>query len=747
MNTTHPRPSPDHPASRDRLAVRTGWRDFLSGLDPVWQAVPTGFHDGPFLGNGGLSVSLRRPRHATRLTLVLGDSRVRDHQEAGGPLWGGTRLPIGRLVLTTRGELTGVDLRLSLWDAEVAGTVETTRGAVTIRAFVHASKDLLVVNCRPLRGAEQVSWRFVPQAAVPPREAFYPEQRPTGLKDNPLPVLTRRDGESVCTQDLACGGRTETRWRTRTEPDGETTTLLCTVAHSATDPSASDTAVAVMNDAAELPTDRLVAPHRDWWHAYYPKSFLSVPDGRLQSFYWIQMYKLACATRADRPVLATNGPWLEHTPWPAAWWNLNVQLAYSPIHPTGRTELDSLRTALENGEAGLLASTPPAYRGDSLAIGRSSQDDLRSEPAGVPGRTEVLPETGNLLWALHNAWLAYRHTMDETFLRTTVFPLLRRAVNYHLHFLTEDDSGHLHLPATYSPEYGITADCNYDLALLHWGCGTLLDAAARLGITDPLADRWQHVLDHLTPPPRNAEEGLLIGRDLRLTSSHRHYSHLLWFHPLHRLDVADPGNRALLLRTMEHWLGLTGELQGYSFTGAASMHALLGDGDTALVRLGELLDMYVEPNTMYAETGPVIETPLSGAQSLHDMLLQSWGGVIRIFPAVPRAWADVTVHDLVAEGAFRISARRRDGVTRWIRVRSEAGEPCLLAPGPLTGAAAVRPLDGLPGPTTWNRDDDGLLRISLPPGAECLITGTGDTPDLTVEPVDCRTFRWGLPLS
>ncbi|MFB7608645.1 glycosyl hydrolase family 95 catalytic domain-containing protein [Streptomyces gardneri] len=729
----------------NRLTTGSGWRDFLGGLDPVWQAVPTGFYEGPFLGNGGLSASLRRPEGSDRLTFVLGDSRVRDHQDVGGPLWGGTRLPIGRLTLQTLGEVTGVDLRLSLWDAELAGRVETTRGTVAIRAFVHAVKDLLVVDCHRVDGAEQVTWTFDPQPAVPPRLAFYPEQRPAGLKENPPPASTTSGGDGLCVQDLACGGRTVTHWRTRAAPDGATTTLLCTVAHSATDHSASRTAEATLADACHRTTDTLAETHRAWWHAYYPKSFVSVPDSRLQSFYWIQLYKLACATRADRPVLATHGPWLEHTPWPAAWWNLNVQLEYWPLYATGHTELDSLRTALENGEAGLLASTPPAFRGDSLVLGRSTQDDLRSEPAGLPGRSDPLPEVGNLTWALHNAWLAYRHTMDEAFLRATVFPLLRKAVNYYLHFLTEDDTGVLHLPATYSPEYGTTADCNYDLALLHWGCATLLEATARLGMADPLTDRWQDVLDRLTPPPQDAEEGLLIGRDLRLTSSHRHYSHLLWFYPLHQLDVADPAGQALLRRTMKHWLGLTGELQGYSFTGSASMHALLGDGDAALRQLGELLDTYVTPNTMYAETGPVVETPLSGAQSLHDLLLQSRRGVIRVFPAVPPAWADVIVHDLVAEGAFRISACRRGGVTQWIRMRSEAGEPCLVAPGRLTGPPDVRPLAGSPGPSAWSRHPDGLLEITLPSGAECLITGAEDDPELTIEPVAAPTFRWGLP--
>ncbi|MGW4646862.1 glycosyl hydrolase family 95 catalytic domain-containing protein [Kitasatospora sp. NPDC004289] len=735
--TTAPPSAPSTPSTPGPA----DWRQFLGGLDPVWQRIPTGFYDGPFLGNGGLAASVRRPEDGTRLRFVLGDSRVRDHQEAGGPLWGGTRLPVGHLTLRTAGALTDVDLRLSLLDAELTGTLTTTRGTVALSAYVHADLDLLVVRCRPLAGTEEISWEFTPAPAVPPRQDFHPEQRPAELLDNPPPVLT--DGR--CVQDLACGGRTETRWRARDEPDG-TTTLHCTVAHSPADRSAGRTARATLATADRTGGGRLTETHRAWWHAYYPASFVSVPDARLQGFYWIQLYKLASATRADRPLLATHGPWLEPTPWPAVWWNLNVQLEYWLLNASGHPELDSLRTALEHGTPGLLASTPEPYRADSLAIGRSSQEDLRSEEAGVPGRDEPLPETGNLLWALHTARLAQRHTMDRPYLRDTVLPLLRKAVTYHLHFLTEDEHGTLHLPPTHSPEYATAADCNYDLALLSWGCRTLLEEDARLGTGDPLAPTWQDVLDHLAAPPQHPQEGLLIGRDLRLADSHRHYSHLLWFHPLHQLDLTEPENRDLLRRSMDHWLGLTGALRGYSSTGAATMHALLGEGDAALERLDELLDDHVRPNTMYAETGPVIETPLSGAQSLLDLLLQSWGGVLRVLPAVPRAWADVTVHDLVAEGAFRVSAVRRDGTTRWIRVRSGAGEPCLVDPGRLAGPAEVRPLAGRAGPTAWAVRPDGLVEIDLPAGAECLITAAGDHPDLTVAPVDCPDdHRWGLP--
>jgi hypothetical protein len=112
---------------------------------------------------------------------------------------------------------------------------------------------------------------------------------------------------------------------------------------------------------------------------------------------------------------------------------------------------------------------------------------------------------------------------------------------------------------------------------------------------------------------------------------------------------------------------------------------MMGRGDTALSYLSKFFDQSTaypcRPNTMYTEAGPVVETPLSASQSIHDLLCQSWGGVIRVFPAVPSSWADVTLHDFRTQGAFLVSAARTGGATRFVRLRSLAGEPCRLAHG------------------------------------------------------------------
>jgi alpha-L-fucosidase 2 len=157
-----------------------------------------------------------------------------------------------------------------------------------------------------------------------------------------------------------------------------------------------------------------------------------------------------------------------------------------------------------------------------------------------------------------------------------------------------------------------------------------------------------------------------------------------------------------------------------------------------------LVARFVQPNTMYYEAGPVIETPLSGAQSLHDMLCQSWGGVIRIFPAVPAAWADVTLDDFRTQGAFLVSAVRRAGVTTFVKVHSLAGEPCRVRTG-IAGPLTVRALHGRD--PKWRTLPNGDVEIDLPRGAEAVIHRRGTKPDLTIAPVKVTAPapRWGLP--
>ncbi|GAA0951226.1 glycosyl hydrolase family 95 catalytic domain-containing protein [Nonomuraea longicatena] len=715
-----------------RLDDRVDWAAFLRDQDLLWARLPTVWHEGPFLGDGLLGSMVYKEPGANKIRFTTQHGRVQDHRPQFGSGFGTCRLPVGHLTLDPVGTITGVDWRLSLWDAELTGTITTSAGRISLTVFVHG--ETLVADASAT-GTEQVRWTFHPAAADSPREAS--EAPPAGYVRNPTWSTKSTGGVELVLQPLAGGGQTATAYR---RSGG---LLLLSVAHSFPSGTAAEgQALARVRDAR--PYEELRAAHRAWWHAFYPKSFLSIPDERLQGFHWIQLYKVASATRAGGPVMATTGPWLEPTPWPAVWWNLNVQLEYWLIHGSNHLELDSLTTTLSQNRQQLVANVPSAYRGDSAGVGRSS-DMFATRSVGTPGSGA---EVGDLAWALHNVWLSYRHTMDDALLRDTLFPLLRRAVNYYLHFLRTETDGRLHLPSTLSPEYPVVPpkDCNYDLSLIRWGCQTLLEAADRLGVDDPLKPRWRATLADLTPYPADGN-GYMIGASTPYAQSHRHYSHLLMIYPLYLVNWDQTGSRVIIERSLTRWQALTGAHRGYSYTGAASVYASMGRGDTALSYLRRFFDPATSfpcrANTHYTEAGPVIETPLSASQSIHDLLCQSWGGVIRIFPAVPSAWPDVTLHDFRTQGAFLVTAVRRAGTTRFVRVRSLAGEPLRLRHG-LTGPLTAVLDDGTPAQVTDL--GGGTVQIALPKDREVLVH-TGERPPLVVDRVPIATpgTRWGLP--
>lgn len=718
---------------RDTMTTDDAWERFLRGQDLLWTRLPALWHEGPFLGDGLLGSMVYQEPGAHQVRFTVQHGRVQDHRPEFGSGWGTCRLPVGHLTLEPVGTITAVDWRLSLWNAELTGTITTSAGTLTLSALIH--DEVLAVRVRA-DGGERVTWTFHPVEAVSPRRIS--EAPPAGYTANP-PWTTRTaaDGTEQVLQPLTGGGQTATAYR-RTGDD-----LLLSVGHSSPSGTAAE-AASLRNLRRVTSYDALRRRHTRWWHAFYRKSFVSFPDQRLQSFHWIQLYKVASASRAGGPVMATSGPWLEPTPWPAVWWNLNVQLEYWLIHGFNHPELDALATTLRQSQEQLIANVPAGYRADSSGIGRSS-DMFADRGVGRPGTGA---ETGDLTWALHNVWLSYRHSMDESLLRDTLFPVLRRAINYYLHFLTPGSDGRLHLPSTLSPEYPVVPpqDTTYDLALIRWGCQTLIESAQLLGIEDELTPRWQEVLARLTPYPVD-DNGFMIGAGTPYAQSHRHYSHLLMVYPLYLVNWDQPENRGLITKSVARWHALTGAHRGYSYTGAASMYAMTGDGDTAITYLRRFFDPTTRypcrANTHYTEAGPVIETPLSASQSLHDMFCQSWGGVVRVFPAVPSAWADVTLHNFRTQGAFLVSAVREAGATRFIRIRSLAGEPLRLRHG-LSGALTVLLDDGTPART---QDlGDGTLAIDLPRGREVLVH-SGSRPDLVIAPVALSEPgpAWGLP--
>ncbi len=396
--------------------------------------------------------------------------------------------------------------------------------------------------------------------------------------------------------------------------------------------------------------------------------------------------------------------------------------------------------ALSEFRGNLSKEVSDRYRADSLGIPRITDPQLVNGAAGtltgygvgIPGQDPPSPRGSwqpHLGPAQRVAQLPPHHGRVDPAGRP--LPLLRKAVNYYLHFLEPGTrTGSCTCPPPSPPRRRQRSrDCRRRPTPPTWGCRTLLESAQRLGLDDESAPRWREVLAKTVGVPRTDANGFMIGADIPFAKSHRHYSHLLAVYPLYELTGRTPDERALIQKSLAHWVGFEGALQGYTFTGAASMSALLGKGEDALRDLGQQPHDPLDPAQHHVqESGPVIETPLSAAQSLHDMVCQSWGGVVRVFPALPAEWADLTVHDFRTQGAFLLSAVRKGGATRWVRLVSEAGAPCVVRHG-IGGAIDVRDGRTAAAVRDGGRGDDPA---TLRRGESALITAKGDRPDLTV---------------
>jgi hypothetical protein len=710
--------------------------------------MPKDYFEGAFVGNGLLGAILfKDDQLPNTLRFEIGRTDVYDHRTPEPSAYETSRLPIGQLLLTPVGEIIKTSLRTDLWNAEIRGELITTAGTITFRCFVPSAEELIVVDMKTTGQEKAARFSLRPQLA---QSARYIAKRAMNLemnvvyKQNP-PVLTEKiNGVEVFTQNLLMGDDYATAWLDKKNGDG-TRTVFVTVANrwgkyrKPASGSAID-AVATIKAAEKKPLAIMEKEHRNWWHHYYPASFASFPDARLESFYWIQLYKLASATHPNRPVIDLLGPWFKPTSWPLVWMNLNVQLTYYTFGVTNHLDLEkNLYQLLERHKEQMIKNVPPAFQNDCAGIRNPVGYDDLYNPLFLSDDPNNNKEINIIVlpWLMQMYYIHNRRTMDDGQLRDSIYPMIKRAYNVYLRILYKGEDGLYHIPYTYSDEYGNAKETSLNIALARWGFKTLINIATRLKINDPLLPRWKETLAKMADYNTN-ENGMMVGKDLPFAKPHRHYSHLFAIFPLYDMNIEnEPQRIPFMQKSIQHYTDLDGDNCIYKFSGASSLWAALGNGDSALKWLNrslELLPRFGVPpapariptltqNTFYSEReNPTFESPISSSRSMLDMYLQSWGGIIRVFPACPSEWKDASFYQLRAEGAFLVSAVRKNGKTKFIHIKSLAGEPCIIKSDLPANTKLIGPK------TVAVRKHDGIMEVNLKKGEEVVLY-VGEKPD------------------
>ncbi len=720
-----------------KVAVNIDYKSFLSQQDLIWDRIPNKWTVAPYTGNGNVGFLFYQAENEAKnvISIHTGRHDYYDHRlphKGEEMLWiYRGRLPLGHFNLTSKGDIEKVDLRLGLYDAELTGEITTSLGSYAIKGITHSEEDVIYFETDAKNG-ESIKITWHPDEPYPPVKGFFDRGRGpksagwNRMRNAPMPMppkatISKEGNMNFSFQPLyKHRGETTVGWEIVGEESGKQA-LSASIHHSFPEKNSHEKVKANLAAARDLfAKNEFFKTHQAWWHNYYPQSFLTIGEPEKEAFYWIQMYKLASASRGDGPILDLMGPWYNDTFWPMVWGDLNVQLIYWTHLTANRMELgESLVNNIDKYHDNLMGNVPKHWK-DSAAVGALFPQDMVSTNGGK------VPDM--LAWLLHDYWLHYTYLGDKERLRDGLFPILRKTGNSYLNYLKDNalvsDDGTIHIKYSWSPEYkpGRGQDINFTIGLLRWTFETLVELDANNELNDPLSAEWKRVLDYLVPFQVD-ENGLRIGKDIPFDKPHRHYSHLLPIYPLAQLNVDNEADAKLARTSVDHWLDVTMyskkkagamKVTGYTATGASSIYATLGDGEKAY----EFLDFFinhnnVSPTTMYAEvkTQPVIESPLSYATSVHDMLLQSWGGKVRVLPAVPKHWQNIAFHQLRTQGAFLVTAKKSKGQTQFVELQSLVGTPLVIDPNI---SDPIIYIDGkLADNSLVKKDDKGFFHIEL----------------------------------
>ena len=606
-----------------------------------------------------------------------------------------TKLPAGRVELRFADGTELDNVQLDLAHAEARARFLGAPPASDIRAFVDDGAPVVMLSLPSAYGAgtgmdllvtapAAVSKLGYPAAVAIDANGFrgYEQRAPTGVRYGVLAKL-----------------RAAAR-----------ATLAITVFASTDGSDPLPAAKAALDRALTDGYDRRFDAHTAWWNRFWATSSVSIPDERLQRHYDLVKYFYGAASRVGAPPMPLQGVWTADNgnlpPWKGDYHNdLNTQTTYIAYQTAG---------LFDAGESFLkyMAGLLPEFR-------RFAKSFYGIDGAVVPG---VMAQDGRATagWAQYSlsptngAWISHlfarhwRYTRDAAFLEREAYPFCRDIATALKALLVEGPDHLLRLPLSSSPEIfdnsmraWLPSMSNYDLALVRGSFADMAELEAARG-RGAEAARWRDLVKKLPDDIVDPVTGsLMFAEGLPYDASHRHFSHAIGIHPLGQLST-DPritNNTLDVIKAKgtQQWVG-------YSFSWFATMLARAERGSEALDYLRKYERSFTLRNGFHANGEQTrdglsnfhyrpftLEGNFLAMEAIHEMLLQSDHGTLRVFPAVSPEWRDVSFSNLRAEGGFIVTAERRNGRTARIVVKATV-DGLLRLLDPSVGRVVERPM-------------------------------------------------------
>lgn len=458
---------------------------------------------------------------------------------------------------------------------------------------------------------------------------------------------------------------------------------------------------------------RIAKRGETWWKEYWkdvPR--IDLPNDCLQELHDFGMYKFAGLCRPEGVPAGLQGPWIEDyqmPPWSGDYhFNINVQMCYWPAYRGNR--LSHLRPLFD-----LIWSWRKTMRSNAKVFldiddGYMLNHAVDDRCTGMGGFWTGSIDHGCTAWMADMMYQYYAYTLDKDFLKKIAYPFMVGTMRVYEAMLEKTKGGY-RLPVSVSPEYrgaamnAWGANASFQLACIHRLCEDLIAASTNLGkVPEP---QWEDILARL-PKATIIDDGgyprIALWEGTGLEESHRHHSHLAAISPFDTIDIDAPEWKNIVIHTLNQWtVRGKGLWSGWCVPWASMLNSRVGNGAMAELLLeimarvfvnegrGTLHDCHVPGFTLMGggyeklEDGGSrkelmqMDAGMGAVAAIQEMLLHVRRGVNYIFRGCPARWRDASFDRMRTEGGFLVSARRKNGETESIIVRSEFGGAIRIA--------------------------------------------------------------------
>jgi len=475
-----------------------------------------------------------------------------------------------------------------------------------------------------------------------------------------------------------------------------------------------------------------LAESREAWESYWSRSGVALEDELLERTWYRNLYFFQCSVKPEATCPGLFANW-SYGKIGAEWhgdyhMNYNTQQPFWVAFSSNRVDKHLAYVNMVDHVLPVSRKWAREYYGLRGAYFPHSAYpvEMNLMPYPVPHWGWEACETP---WTVQSLWWHYLYTMDKTFLAERAFEPMKDAALFMVDYMKRPDASgpsqgddRYHIFPTVVPElYELTPgfrrnrDCIVDLTLTKFLFRAFGEACEALGLAEEEAGLLGETRDILArfpdyPTAESARGTVFVsvsGEDPEVVYNVPNGIATVFPGEDHGLHSSPEEYRVAVNSYLNHRNEGGNELVFLNLAGARlgqlDLERFKRQIEYCLLPNGTCSDMLLESGGRYSDTTPFDYMAPMGVwfenfalpAVINECLLQSYNGILRLFPNWP-ADRRAEFRTLRAVGGFLVSAVWENGEVAEIEVVSEAGSPLRLY-NPWSGREALATRGGNPG--------------------------------------------------